>query len=56
VPDRWVIVGGGIIIASGIYIVYREIGNVMTNRYLRVFTAGGAAAIFRRRSRQPVDK
>jgi len=56
VPDRWVIMGGGIIIASGIYIVFREIGNVTTNRYLRVFTASGAAAIFRRRSRQPMDK
>ncbi len=56
VPDQWVIVGGSIIIASGIYIVYREIGDVMTNRYLRVFTAGGAAAIFKRRSRQRVRK
>lgn len=55
VPDRWVIVGGAIIIASGIYIVYREIGNVMTNRYLRVFTATGAAAIFRRRKKQLLD-
>lgn len=56
VPDQWVIVGGSIIITSGIYIVYREIGNVMTNRYLRVFTASGAAAIFKRRSRQRVSK
>jgi len=56
VPDQWVVVGGSIIIASGIYIVYREIGNVMTNRYLRVFTASGAAAIFKRRSRQSARK
>jgi len=48
VPDRWVITGGSIIIASGIYIVYREIGNVITNRYLRAFTASGAAAIIKR--------
>ena len=51
VPDRWVVAGGLIIIASGIYIVYREIGNVITNRYLRVFTASGAAAIIRRLKR-----
>ena len=48
VPDRWVIVGGSIIIASGIYIVYREIGGGLTNRYLRAFTSQGAAAIFKR--------
>ncbi len=48
VPDQWVITGGAIIIASGIYIVFREIGNVITNRYLRAFTAGGAATIIKR--------
>jgi drug/metabolite transporter (DMT)-like permease len=48
VPDKWVITGGLIIIASGLFIVYREVGNVMTNRYLRVFTASGAAALVRR--------
>jgi len=55
VPDRWVVAGGSIIIASGIYIVFREIGNVMTNRYLRAFTAGGGAAILKRlkKQRQP---
>jgi len=53
VPDRWVVSGGAIIIASGIYIVYREIGNVMTNRYLRAFTAGSAAAIIKRMKKQP---
>ncbi len=52
VPDRWVITGATIIIASGIYIVFREIGGSMTNRYLRVFTAGGAAEIFRRRKKR----
>jgi drug/metabolite transporter (DMT)-like permease len=56
VPDRWVVGGGAIIVASGIYIVYREIGNVMTNRYLRAFTAGGAAAITKRLKKQPVRK
>ena len=48
VPDKWVITGGLIIIASGLFIVYREVGNVMSFRYLRVFTAGGAAALLRR--------
>ncbi len=52
VPDRWVITGGTIIIGSGLYIVYREVGHVMTNRYLRVFTASGAAAIARLRRRR----
>ena len=52
VPDRGVITGGVVIIGSGLYIVYREVGRVITNRYLRVFTASGAAAIARlRRSR-----
>ncbi len=55
VPDKWVIAGGTIIIASGLFIVYREVGSVMTGRYLRTFTAGGAASIvrrFRRRKNQ----
>jgi drug/metabolite transporter (DMT)-like permease len=48
VPDAWVITGGLIIIASGIYIVYREVGGVTVNRYLRAFTAGATAEIIRR--------
>lgn len=48
VPDVWVVTGAFIIIGSGLYIVYREIGNVMAARYLRVATAGVAAAIARR--------
>jgi len=56
VPDRWVVTGAMIIIASGIYIVYREIGDVITNRYLRAFTATGAAAIFNRLKNQSVRK
>ena len=49
VPDRWVIVGATIIIASGLFVVYREVGNVLSTRYLRALTAG-AAALRRRRS------
>ena len=55
IPDRWVIAGGTIIIASGIYIVYREIGNVLTNRYLRAFTASSAVAIIKRIKKQSAD-
>jgi drug/metabolite transporter (DMT)-like permease len=55
VPDRWVIVGGLVIIFSGLFIVYREVGDVLSARYLRGFTAGGAAAIVRRLSRGKKD-
>lgn len=49
VPDRWVIVGATIIIASGLFVVYREVGNALSTRYLRALTAG-AAALRRRRA------
>ncbi len=52
VPDAWVITGGLVIIASRLFIVYREIGNVMSTRYLRSFTAGVAAALVRRIRKQ----
>ena len=39
VPDRWVITGAAIIIASGLFVVYREIGDVVSSRYLRASTA-----------------
>ena len=52
VPDRWVVSGALIIIGSGLFVVYRELGGVMTNRYLRTMTASGAAALARRRTRQ----
>ena len=57
VPDRWVMAGGAVIIASGLYIVHREVGNVMSNRYLRAFTAAGPAAIARYlRRRKPAEE
>jgi hypothetical protein len=40
--------GGLVIIASGIYIVYREVGEVTVNRYLRAFTSTGPVAMLRR--------
>jgi drug/metabolite transporter (DMT)-like permease len=52
VPDQWVIIGGAVIIGSGLYIVYREVGGGMTARYVRGFTAGTAAAISRRFGRK----
>ncbi len=51
VPDRWVTIGASVIIASGLFVVYREIGSVISNRYLRVFTASGAAALWRKANR-----
>ena len=56
VPDRWVVAGGLIIIGSGLFIVHREVGNVMATRYLRVFTAMSAAALARRRRNSAVRK
>lgn len=43
VPDIWVITGGLIIIGSGLFIVYREIGNVLVTRALRVAATSDAA-------------
>jgi drug/metabolite transporter (DMT)-like permease len=53
VPDIWVIAGGLIIIGSGLFIVYREIGNITTSRYLRVATASAAAALARKLRKRP---
>jgi len=48
VPDRYVVAGAAIIIASGIYIVFREVGAETSNRYLRAFSAAVPAVIQRR--------
>ncbi len=55
VPDRWVVAGATVIIVSGLFVVYREIGSVISTRNLRAFTSSGAAALWRRRSRQKQD-
>jgi drug/metabolite transporter (DMT)-like permease len=52
IPDGWVVVGALVIIGSGLYIVYREVGSAISNRYLRVFTTIGAAAMVQRRKRR----
>lgn len=51
VPDRWVVSGALVIIASGLYIVYREVGAAGSMRYLRALTASGSALLSRRRRR-----
>ena len=48
VPDKWVVAGGLIIIGSGLFIVYREVGNALSGRYLRAFSSGASAAISKR--------
>ncbi|NNC76959.1 MAG: DMT family transporter [Woeseiaceae bacterium] len=45
VPDRWVIVGAAVIIASGVFVAFREIGSAVSSRYLRASTAAVAPAI-----------
>jgi drug/metabolite transporter (DMT)-like permease len=57
VPDQWVAIGATVIIASGLFVVYREIGGVLSNRYLRVLTTSSGAALRRRaiRLRQQQD-
>jgi len=52
VPDRWVVIGAMVIIASGLFVVYREIGSVLSTRYVRVFTSSAAATIRRRLRRR----
>jgi len=51
VPDRWVTIGAIVIIASGLFVVYRELGSALSNRYLRVATASSAAEL----ERQPIQ-
>lgn len=36
VPDRWVVIGASVIIASGLFVVYREIGGAITSRRRRL--------------------
>ena len=48
VPDHWVIAGAAVIIASGLYVVYREVGPTASIRYLRALTSSGSAMLSRR--------
>ncbi len=47
VPDRWVIYGATVIIASGLVVAYREVGITLGSRQLRAFASGAIAAIRR---------
>jgi len=49
VPDRWVMAGALVIISSGLYIVYREVGAAASMRYLRALTSSASALLSRRR-------
>ena len=49
VPDAWVVSGGLVIVLSGIYIVYREVGLTTVTRYLRALSSTAPAAIRRLR-------
>ena len=48
VPDRWVVAGAFVIIGSGLYVVYREVGPSASIRYLRALTASSATTLSRR--------
>jgi len=48
VPDRWVVAGALVIIGSGLFVVYREVGAASSIRYLRTITASGSALLARR--------
>lgn len=39
-PDAWVLLGAGVITASGVFVAYREIDRTATARYLRAIWAG----------------
>lgn len=43
VPDQWVYVGGAVIVSSGLFIGYREMGRRVSGRYLRSQTAAATA-------------
>lgn len=53
VPDRWVVAGALVIIWSGLYIVYREVGAAVSIRHLRAMTSSSSAFLSRRRRRAP---
>jgi len=49
IPDSWVVAGATTIIASGLFVAYREVGSALSTRYLRSLTANAATALRRRR-------
>ena len=49
IPDSWVVAGATTIIASGLFVAYREVDSALSTRYLRSLTANAATALRRRR-------
>jgi len=56
VPDRWIVAGALIIIASGLFVVYREVGGALSGRYVRAMTAGASAMLARRNRERLKDQ
>ena len=52
VSDRWVVAGAFVIIGSGLFVVYREVGPAASMRYLRAIASGGSAMLARRLGRE----
>ena len=45
IPDRWTLLGGAIIVGSGLWVAYRELGQrALANRFIRVSTSSSATA------------
>jgi drug/metabolite transporter (DMT)-like permease len=39
IPDRYTVIGATIIVGSGLFVAYRELGSPLANRYIRALTA-----------------
>ncbi|MEM9401892.1 MAG: DMT family transporter [Pseudomonadota bacterium] len=48
VPDTWSIIGATMIVGSGLFVAFREIGRPLSARYLRALTAAAATGVRRR--------
>ncbi len=51
VPDAWSVAGASIIVSSGLFVAYREMGRPLSARYLRAVTAAAATGVRRRLGR-----
>lgn len=48
VPDTWSIIGATMIVGSGLFVAFREIGRPLSARYLRALTAAATTGVRRR--------
>ncbi|MEM1173627.1 MAG: DMT family transporter [Pseudomonadota bacterium] len=48
IPDAWSVAGALVIVGSGVFVAYREMGRPLSARYLRAVTAGIVASMSRR--------